>query len=50
MTNLKDVARIAEVNISTVSRYLSGKLNVTPHVEQRINQAIQQTGDRKSVV
>lgn len=50
MTNLKDVARIAEVNISTVSRYLSGKLNVTPTVEQRIVQAIQQTGYQPNII
>lgn len=50
MTNLKDVARIAEVNISTVSRYLSGKLNLTPGVEQRILQAIQQTGYQPNII
>ena len=50
MPNLKDVARIAEVNISTVSRYLSGKLNVTPGVEQRIIQAIQETGYQPNII
>lgn len=50
MTNLKDVARIAEVNISTISRYLSGTLNVTPNTEQRIIDAIKQTGYRPNIV
>lgn len=50
MATLKDVARIAEVNISTISRYLSGKLNVTPDTEQRITQAIQQTGYQPNVI
>jgi DNA-binding LacI/PurR family transcriptional regulator len=50
MSNLKDVARIAEVNISTVSRYLSGKLNLTPRVEQRIRRAIEQTGYQPNII
>lgn len=50
MTTLKDVAEIAEVNISTVSRYLSGKLNVTSDTEQRILYAIQQTGYQPNLI
>lgn len=50
MSNIKDVARLAEVNISTVSRYLSGKLKVTPPVEQRILQAIQETGYQPNII
>lgn len=50
MSNLKDVARIAEVNISTISRYLSGKLNVTPNIEKRIIQAIQETGYQPNII
>ncbi len=50
MTTLKDVARIAEVNISTISRYLSGKLNVTPETEMRITHAIQQTGYQPNII
>jgi DNA-binding LacI/PurR family transcriptional regulator len=50
MSTLKDVARIAGVNISTVSRYLSGKLNVTPQTEQRINEAIEQTGYQPNII
>lgn len=50
MSNLKDVARLADVNISTVSRYLSGKLKVTPPVEQRILQAIQETGYQPNII
>lgn len=50
MTTLKDVAKIAKVNVSTVSRYLSGKLNVTPDTEQRILDAIQQTGYQPNLI
>jgi DNA-binding LacI/PurR family transcriptional regulator len=50
MSSLKEVAKIANVNISTVSRYLSGKLKVTPPVEKRINLAIQQIGYQPNVI
>ena len=50
MTTLRDVAKIADVNISTISRYLSGKLAVTPDTEQRIIQAIQQTGYQPNII
>lgn len=40
MSSLKDVSAFAGVTISTVSRYLSGKLNVLPETEARILDAI----------
>lgn len=46
MITLADVAKVAGVNISTVSRYLSGKLNVRPCTEIRINNAIKQLNYR----
>lgn len=50
MSTLRDVAKIAEVNISTISRYLSGKLKVTPGTEQRILAAIEQTGYEPNLI
>ncbi len=43
MTTLNDLAKIAQVNASTISRYLSGELKVTPATELRIKDAIAQT-------
>ena len=43
MTTLNDLAKIAQVNVSTISRYLSGELKVTPATEARIKDAIAQT-------
>jgi DNA-binding LacI/PurR family transcriptional regulator len=43
MTTLNDLAKIAQVNVSTISRYLSGELKVTPTTEARIKDAIAQT-------
>lgn len=43
MTTLNDLAKIAQVNVSTISRYLSGELKVTPATEARIKDAISQT-------
>lgn len=44
MTTLNDLAEIAQVNVSTISRYLSGELKVKPATEARIKDAIAQTG------
>lgn len=46
MANLKDVSRLSGVNISTVSRYLSGKLVVKRTTEERIQKAVEQVGYR----
>lgn len=37
---VRDVAKIAGVSSATVSRYLNGKLRVTPKVEERIRAAV----------
>jgi DNA-binding LacI/PurR family transcriptional regulator len=50
MATLHDVARIAKVNISTVSRYLSGELKVTPETEARISMALTQTGYKPNLI
>lgn len=44
MASLKDVSAYANVNISTISRYLSNELNVRPETERRILDAIEKTG------
>lgn len=43
MATLHDVARLAQVNVSTISRYLSGELKVRPETEERILQSLEQT-------
>ena len=43
MATIEDVARLAGVNVSTVSRYLSGKLHVQPETERKIRSALQST-------
>lgn len=43
MATIEDVARIAGVNASTVSRYLSGKLHVQPETERKIRAALRST-------
>lgn len=50
MATVKHVADLADVNISTVSRYLSGKLTVTPETEQRILNAIKETNYRPNII
>jgi DNA-binding LacI/PurR family transcriptional regulator len=50
MSTVKDVARLAGVNVSTVSRYLSGKLSVTPKTEKRILKAIKETNYQPNII
>ncbi|KAA3644752.1 MAG: LacI family transcriptional regulator [Chloroflexi bacterium] len=50
MATVKNVAEIAKVNVSTVSRYLSGELSVTPETEQRILDAIKQTNYQPNII
>lgn len=50
MSTVKHVADLANVNVSTVSRYLSGKLTVTPETEQRILDAIKQTNYQPNII
>ena len=44
MANMRDVASVAQVSVSTVSAYLNGKKFVSPELAQRISGAIEQTG------
>ncbi len=44
MTTSRDIAQIANVSQSTVSRMLSGSARVSPRVRERILEAIAQTG------
>ncbi len=44
MANMRDVASMAQVSVSTVSAYLNGKKFVSPELAQRISCAIEQTG------
>ena len=41
---VKDVARVADVSIGTVSRVLSGEPNVTEETAQRVREAVDQLG------
>jgi DNA-binding LacI/PurR family transcriptional regulator len=50
MPTLKNVAKLAGVNVSTVSRYLSGKLAVTPETEKRILEAIEETHYQPNII
>lgn len=50
MTTLREVANIAGVNISTISRFLSGDLNVKPGTEQRIMRAMERTNYHPNIV
>lgn len=50
MPTVKHVADLAGVNASTVSRYLSGKLSVTPETEERILQAIKKTNYQPNII
>ncbi len=43
MATLHDVAQLSKVNISTISRYLSGELKVRPETEERILRSLEQT-------
>ena len=43
MITINDIAKMANVSKSTVSRYLNGK-NIKPLAKERIEQAIKETG------
>jgi LacI family transcriptional regulator len=50
LAGIKDVAKLAGVNISTVSRYLSGQLKVKQETEKRIISAIAELDYRPNVL
>lgn len=50
MANMNDVARRAEVSLSTVSHVVNGTRNVEPKTRQRVLDAIQATGYRQDVL
>ncbi len=50
MTNIKDVASLAGVSASTVSRVLNGKSYVNEATRQRVLEAVQQTNYRPNVL
>ena len=45
-----DVAAKADVSVSTVSRVLSGRTRVSDRLRSKVEAAVQELGDRKSVV
>ncbi|NLA14648.1 MAG: LacI family transcriptional regulator, partial [Tissierellia bacterium] len=44
MITIKDVARLAEVSISTVSRVINDSKPVSPEVRKRVLKVIEETG------
>jgi len=50
MATIKDVAKVAGVSISTVSRALSEKIYVNPETKQRVMQAVDELGYRPNML
>ena len=50
MASMKDVARIADVSISTVSRVISGNIPVEEETRRRIERAIDATGYKPNLI
>ena len=46
---MNDVARLAEVSLKTVSRFVNGETNIGPVLSARIDQAIQDLGYRRNL-
>jgi len=44
MATIRDIAKLANVSVGTVSRYLNGTMRVKPETAQRIDAAVKQTG------
>jgi LacI family transcriptional regulator len=44
VATIRDVARLAEVSIGTVSRVINGTVNVSPALRERVEEAVQQLG------
>mgnify|MGYP006268484151 CR=1 FL=1 len=49
MPSIRDVARLAGVSISTVSRVVSGSANVEPTTRNRVRKVIEETGYRPNL-
>ena len=50
MASMKDVARMAGVSISTVSRVISGTIPVDPETRRRVEKAIESTGYKPNLI
>lgn len=50
MATIKDVARLANVSVSTVSRAISGKARVEPETKERIMRAVELLGYRPNSI
>lgn len=50
MASMKDVAKMADVSISTVSRVISGTTPVDPKTRKRVEQAIETTGFKPNLI
>ncbi len=50
MASMKDVARLAGVSVSTVSRAISGNITVDPSTKRRVLQAIEKTDYRPNLL
>ncbi len=50
MADIKDVAKLAEVSISTVSNVMTGKKTVSPALEQRVLKAVEELGYHASPI
>ncbi len=50
VASMKDVAKMADVSISTVSRVISGTTPVDPKTRKRVEQAVQATGFKPNLI
>jgi LacI family transcriptional regulator len=50
MASMKDVARMADVSISTVSRVISNTIPVDPETRRRVERAIESTGYKPNLM
>ncbi len=50
MASMKDVARLSDVSISTVSRVISGTIPVDEQTRQRVERAIESTGYKPNLI
>ena len=50
MASMKDVARMADVSISTVSRVINGSIPVDPETRSRVERAVESTGYKPNLL